>query len=300
MKKTEYREIKKNKGILSKGKTVEKAEKSYWDAHKWKIIAISCFALVFYFSVVQLVWRYLWKESAEHGTLGDTFGGLTSPVINLVSAILVYIAFMEQKRANDQMQKQIDKEVIHRNYQEIKEELKDLKVFIKGFEIVGHDSYTDQEFLLMSLNAHIINIKGKLYLTEYSDKILVLESSDLQSVHDHCSRLFWVPKLMTELTLGEQEKRQLRQAYFFVLHQNNFAKMWSAIHSIVEPLNKLRPEIVDLIISKPETIDLTELRKFEIVSEIESMLESAARALADPLDFLSLIDKFEVNTKTTG
>jgi len=39
---------------------------------------------------------------SAYGTIGDTIGGITSPIINLIGAILVYAAFKEQRIANEQ------------------------------------------------------------------------------------------------------------------------------------------------------------------------------------------------------
>lgn len=35
------------------------------------------------------------------GQIGDTIGGLTSPIINLISALLIYFSFREQNKANE-------------------------------------------------------------------------------------------------------------------------------------------------------------------------------------------------------
>ncbi|MCK9207959.1 MAG: hypothetical protein M0P66_12680 [Salinivirgaceae bacterium] len=40
-------------------------------------------------------------DFTKSGQIGDTIGGITSPFINGLAAILVYIAFVEQKKANE-------------------------------------------------------------------------------------------------------------------------------------------------------------------------------------------------------
>lgn len=44
------------------------------------------------------------------GEIGDTIGGVTAPVINILNAILIYIAFTEQLKANNLIKKQLDDE----------------------------------------------------------------------------------------------------------------------------------------------------------------------------------------------
>jgi hypothetical protein len=45
----------------------------------------------------------------NNGTIGDTIGGLTAPVFNLIASILIFISFKEQYKAN-QIQKEALKE----------------------------------------------------------------------------------------------------------------------------------------------------------------------------------------------
>lgn len=49
-----------------------------------------------------------WFDYSSTGQIGDTIGGLTSPFINGLAAILVFITFREQVRANRLLQEQAD------------------------------------------------------------------------------------------------------------------------------------------------------------------------------------------------
>lgn len=46
----------------------------------------------------------------DTGEIGDTIGGLTAPFINLIGAVLVYMSFMEQKRANEIQISELEKD----------------------------------------------------------------------------------------------------------------------------------------------------------------------------------------------
>ncbi|MBK6833809.1 MAG: hypothetical protein IPG89_05850 [Bacteroidetes bacterium] len=50
-----------------------------------------------------------WFKYSDYGTTGDAIGGMTAPVVNLIGAFLVYLALREQVKANDIVQKQLDK-----------------------------------------------------------------------------------------------------------------------------------------------------------------------------------------------
>lgn len=47
---------------------------------------------------------------SETGQIGDTIGGITSPFLNLIGAILVFYALQAQVKANELIQEQIDKD----------------------------------------------------------------------------------------------------------------------------------------------------------------------------------------------
>lgn len=61
----------------------------------------------------------------QTGFIGDTIGGITAPFMNLLSAYLVFIAFKEQKKANDTQIKLLKEEREIRINNEIKKEQKD-------------------------------------------------------------------------------------------------------------------------------------------------------------------------------
>lgn len=54
------------------------------------------------------LWPYL--DFSETGSIGDTIGGITAPIINLFAAFLVYLAFREQVKANDIQVEALDEE----------------------------------------------------------------------------------------------------------------------------------------------------------------------------------------------
>lgn len=45
------------------------------------------------------IWPYI--DFTNTGSIGDTIGGITAPIINIFAALLVYLAFREQVKAND-------------------------------------------------------------------------------------------------------------------------------------------------------------------------------------------------------
>lgn len=52
--------------------------------------------------------------NSETGVIGDTFGGITGPILNFVGLILVYLSFQQQLDANKVQRKDLKKEICHR------------------------------------------------------------------------------------------------------------------------------------------------------------------------------------------
>lgn len=55
-------------------------------------------------------------DLSNKGEIGDTIGGITAPIINLIGAILVYISFQAQINANKIQYKLLNKEIENQRY----------------------------------------------------------------------------------------------------------------------------------------------------------------------------------------
>jgi hypothetical protein len=124
--------------------------------------------------------------NSDSGAIGDTIGGVTSPIVNILGAVLIYISFQEQVKANTQ---QIENQNIDRfrnDYEEIKKEF--YQVGFNEKEIHEELSETDFESpidiyckdLEIRKEGNIIfeyQFKYILYLIQYF--IEELEKSDL-------------------------------------------------------------------------------------------------------------------------
>ncbi len=73
---------------------------------KYKIEILFVFVIIAIFSLPRIfsLISKIGFTSQETGYTGDTIGGITAPIIGLFSALLVYIAFKEQVKANIKLQ----------------------------------------------------------------------------------------------------------------------------------------------------------------------------------------------------
>ncbi|MDI5948189.1 hypothetical protein [Flavobacterium yafengii] len=88
----------------------------------YKYLIIGLLLLVVVSPIVLTQFSGIISFNAESGAIGDTIGGITAPLVNILGAILIYISFQEQVKANTQ---QIENQNIDRfrnDYEEIKKE----------------------------------------------------------------------------------------------------------------------------------------------------------------------------------
>jgi len=86
---------------------------------------------------------------ASTGVIGDTIGGITAPISNIIGAILVYLALRAQIKANEIVQKQIDRQEIKENKRELSEQIhrlyNTLEENIKNYSFKGFNSEYDYD-----------------------------------------------------------------------------------------------------------------------------------------------------------
>ncbi|OKL41199.1 hypothetical protein [Pontibacter flavimaris] len=90
--------------------TFNNREKSWFPPYILLGIFIFCSFLI---GIVILFTRkplYSWYDISEGGAVGDAIGGITAPFINLLGAILVYLALRAQNKANTIQKKALEEE----------------------------------------------------------------------------------------------------------------------------------------------------------------------------------------------
>jgi hypothetical protein len=87
-----------------------------------------------------------WSDYSSSGQIGDTIGGITAPIVNLISAFLVFLALKAQIDANNVIQKQIDESREERDVETHSKELNTLFSYLEkqvsSIEYVGIDGNT--------------------------------------------------------------------------------------------------------------------------------------------------------------
>lgn len=116
--------------------------------------------------------------AAEPNAIGDTIGGITAPVVNLVGALLVFYSFKEQSKANMFLQADVERNKAIREYDEIADLIKQVESGFKNLKYDGHEG------LLAMPNSNFDTkwSSDKEHLKKYiSDLIYFLETTDYTS-----------------------------------------------------------------------------------------------------------------------
>ncbi len=92
------------------------------------------------------------------GEIGDTIGGITTPVIALISAILIYLSFTAQIEANKIIQQESNFKYILEEFNKIKETFKTFK-YSPALEDNGYTSTTYKGIQAITFLSHDVSAK---------------------------------------------------------------------------------------------------------------------------------------------
>lgn len=71
------------------------------------------------------------------GPVGDTVGGMTAPIIGLISAILIYRSFRAQIEANDSQRNENNFQYLNEELEKFKNEIKNYTIDLDGMYYIG-------------------------------------------------------------------------------------------------------------------------------------------------------------------
>ncbi|WP_299681150.1 hypothetical protein [uncultured Tenacibaculum sp.] len=139
---------------------------------------------------------------SETGQIGDTIGGITAPVINIIGAWLVYLSFKEQMEANkfqykllkdqeDALKKDRNFQIALELFNSLKEEnsflykdpenISTLKRLINALKQLDNDGYEDEQIKKTVKNYLSILNKWKYIIIEYEFIKNHIENSNLRN-----------------------------------------------------------------------------------------------------------------------
>ncbi|HEX9827953.1 MAG TPA: hypothetical protein VGA80_15245 [Flavobacteriaceae bacterium] len=128
-------------------------------------------------------------DFSETGQIGDTIGGITAPIINIIGAILIFLSFKAQINANKIQFKLLSQEMENqkkdRNFQVTLEIFQSLK---NDYQNLENESFRGQGALNSFVNSiksywDEKDFKNHLQKTIYADWKFIMAEYDLISYH---------------------------------------------------------------------------------------------------------------------
>ncbi|MFM9952188.1 MAG: hypothetical protein ACKV1O_29930 [Saprospiraceae bacterium] len=106
-----------------------------WKSKSFQVGAFMFFGIIFViFAPLLFTQKLGWGniDFSTTGSIGDTIGGITAPIVNLISAVLVYHAFRAQIEANNLINKQFEAERQEQNLNQNRDYVSNLYASLKA------------------------------------------------------------------------------------------------------------------------------------------------------------------------
>ena len=186
-----------------------------------------------------------WLDFTQSGQIGDTIGGITAPVVNLIGAILVYYALNAQIEANRIIQEQID------DQKKDNDETKRLKyintLFLNFKEDVDSFHYSEKVRLRNSTGAFesINNHQGGIAISKFLDNIKFYadDPHDESTTHKYPQLrefigIIELGNILIDKIYTEKIKNEDKKFYFeYLKHYLDF-KIWPMFGEVSKNLIK--------------------------------------------------------------
>ena len=169
---------------------------------------------------------------SDKGQIGDTIGGITAPFINAIGAILVFIAFKEQVKANDLIKEQ-------QYFQHIQEQINRLEdeEFINLYEVIQ-----DIERQLMGSEQLLDNFEGSKQVAYYIDGELLNKATYTTAIFQQTSDL--IDKMDNNKAFMQKKIKTL----YKIIYQDNYRKLDTTLKGVLHMKSNSDLYIADLLL----------------------------------------------------
>jgi hypothetical protein len=139
-----------------------------------------------------------WFDYTDSGGIGDTLGGITAPFINGLAALLVFITFKEQVKANSLIQQQQYFQHIQEQINRLEDDFLDISETTIELNAEINQSIRDASMIMGNSHPYRINVNRKLlnkvmYSTTVFNQTLLMISkveNGKEVIHERLKLLF--------------------------------------------------------------------------------------------------------------
>lgn len=202
----------------------------------WIILLISCILIIVLPTLIttfHIPLGCLNTDFTNTGQIGDAIGGITAPIIGLISIWLLYITFREQRQFNEK-QSEFNNHTLLTNLQEkILEKLDNLTLTYNSHTYIGFDEiYTNKDNLSKIDEQELIKFKSNLIYCHRLIRIFLLTNKEAPLKQGIKGTLY---KMIEDIV------NKLLEIYDIVkMGQSNTQKTWA--EELQEYLDNCNPE----------------------------------------------------------
>jgi hypothetical protein len=204
--------------------------------NKTNLLLLIGIVLILVASVYMFTRPALWSswDFTQTGQIGDTIGGITAPIINLLGAVLVYFSFQAQVKANQIQFKLLNEDLLNQrrssNFQVALELFKELKLDLMNLtyrEFNGQSALSSFSFEMIRNMRHENIVRMNIGSPIYNDWKFIIAEYDLLITH------------LSTANFNPEEKEKI-----LILVQNYYStQLNQSTNAITQPLIKYNIDI---------------------------------------------------------
>lgn len=188
----------------------------------------------------------------ETGQLGDTIGGISTPVIGLLSAFLIYKSFKAQIDANAKISEQISKEHQGSNFNYLNSELKELTTKFYEYRTKKLDTgksefYRDCGLFSQYLMLHQLRHE-ELLVNQFKDKLFQTEESLIKYSEFIAASMQFYDELEFLDISNEHKELLLNKFKTHIFYIKNSFNYWRGLPKL-EPIKGLEDHLLLYVIN---------------------------------------------------
>jgi len=199
---------------------------------------------------------YPYIDFSNTGSIGDTIGGITAPVINIFAALLVYLAFREQVKANDIQVEALNEE---KNIRKIEASFNTILTELNWCS----NEYDQLEYGgvvgLMAID-ELVKDKKKLNETIWVSEIASMVQK-LLGLKNYLNKMIIITR-----TIDSSEHRAILSNKILIIHRIKTRKFRSRVlnysSEFQKVVNKTGDELIEMLTLDSSDINWLESQKF--------------------------------------
>jgi hypothetical protein len=169
-------------------------------------------------------------DFSDTGQIGDTLGGITAPFINGIAAILVFIAFKEQVKANDLIKEQ-------QYFQHIQEQVHRLE-----------DDFIDIPNVINEINNDLLRSSQLAKNIENGKQVLYsINSEHLNKAIYSISIFQQTIELIDKMESNKVFMKNKLRILYAIIYKDNFTRLHKTMNGIIHMKSNVDSYVLELI-----------------------------------------------------